>query len=867
MAKATLEILVNELLLRYVLDDPRRKPLAHRNRITSPAIRRFSLLALSLGLTLVIAVSIQAQAKRVVILKVDGLPYDTVDRFVGERDPQTGKSRLPWFDYIFYQNGTRLTNFYVRGMSLSAPSWSLIDTGQHLQIKGNVEFDRYIFHTYDYLNFVPFYFKQAYRGNVDMPGTEVIDSLGMHLLMDAYDNYQRLPGSQLYGRGARLATLQRTGQAEFGKNPIQLAEEFITGLDLRNAVFTQYERELIDALSDPRVQYVDLFDMSYDHAAHHTNDDASHLQVLRELDARLGRIWTGIQKSPLASETIFIVVSDHGFNSDPKVLSQGFNLVKLLGSREGGGHHVITKRRLMLDYALKGINPFVPPITTTASQAYYLKGQSADYPTALLDFDGNERAGLHLRNTDLNELHILLQQLQRKDLSPQVRTAATNTFFGVLSRDRAAWGPEIDQLDKEVGALHQAIELETARCKSQPKKFTEEDRNMGRDDNARRTCLHVTQWTELATDYAAYVATMRALLALHPDTFQPAALKIPDLIPRSAMGDRNSIYALQNYVVGLGPSGLVLTGDGSLDLDRTFLRINYFDLLKRQTVRNNVQSGISSQPVDFLATRIPRESIESLLPPGMRPEDDVIWLYGSPDRQALVLPRGEAAGHLQLRYLPIAHLTQEANGTIHFDRADWQPDLPLRMFEDARLETGDLGRVEWLSEWHTDLEWLRALHKTQYSNGLIGLHEQLTQFVAPETDVNAPGISEDERLLRSMRLRQRHLAETDLQIFANNHWNFDVRGFNPGGNHGSFFRISTHSTFMLAGDGVPRGLAVTEPYDSLSVVPTILALTGNLNEDDTPSDNLAKRGFIKFPGRVVIEAAGKDYGAARANKQ
>src|SRR6185369_13555609 len=292
------------------------------------------------------------------------------------------------------------------------------------------------------------------------------------LLMDAYDNYQRLPGSQLYGRGARLATLQRAGQAEVAKNPIQLAEEFITGLDLRNAVFTQYERELIDALSDPRVQYVDLFDMSYDHAAHHTNDDASHLQVLRELDARLGRIWTGIQKSPLASETIFIVVSDHGFNSDPKVLSQGFNLVKLLGSREGGGHHVITKRRLMLDYALKGINPFVPPITTTASQAYYLKGQSADYPTALLDFDGNERAGLHLRNTDLNELHILLQQLQRNDLSPEMRRGVTDAFFSVIARDRKAWLGELDDLEVELGAVRRAIVKQNAVCETKPKTFT-----------------------------------------------------------------------------------------------------------------------------------------------------------------------------------------------------------------------------------------------------------------------------------------------------------------------------------------------------------------------------------------------------------
>jgi len=63
---------------------------------------------------------------------------------------------------------------------------------------------------------------------------------------------------------------------------------------------------------------------------------------------------------------------------------------------------------------------------------------------------------------------------------------------------------------------------------------------------------------------------------------------------------------------------------------------------------------------------------------------------------------------------------------------------------------------------------------------------------------------------------------------------------------------------MLAGDGVPRGLAVSEPYDSLSVVPTIMALTGRLNGDNTPGETLVKRGFIKFPGRLVTEVTGKN---------
>jgi hypothetical protein len=798
----------------------------------------------------------QARATRVVIIKIDGLPYEMVERFAREYDPMTGRSLLPWFDNVFFKNGTRLTNFYVRGMSLSAPSWSTLDTGQHLQIKGNVEFDRDILRTYDYLNFIPFYFKQATGSNVDMPGTEVLDSLGVPMLIDAYDNYQRNTGSQLYGRGARIDTLRRAGQTKFLRNPKELAGEFLSGLDLRDVVPDELERELIESLQDQRVHYLDFYTTTFDHVAHHNNDRASHLAALRDIDGLIGRIWTGIQKSQLGSETVLVVVSDHGFNTDERVISQGFNLVKLLGSYAGGGHHVITKRRLLMDYSLKSINLFVPPITTTSSQSHYLQKQSAEYPTALLDFDGNERAGLHLRNSDLNLLHILLQQLQRKDLSPQLRRAAADAFFVAVARDKANWHDELNQLNEELGALRRAIEKQRALCESQPKKFTVHDKELGRDDNARRVCVLAAQWTEQQKAYSAYVATMRNLLSLRPESFDPFKLRIAEVIPEDSMGQRNSIHDLQNYVVGPASVGLVLQSDGSLDLERSFLRVNYLTLIQEQNVRNNVQQGITNRPVDFIATRIPRAALVPTLSQDLQPDDDAVWLYGGPDRQALVLPRGEAQGQLRLRYLPIAHLTQDDEGVIHFDLVPWQQGLPLRLLDDPRLDVPLDTRVAWLNEWHTDLEWLHAVHKTQYSNGLIGLHEQFTLFPAPGTDVNAAGLSDDDRLLHRLRRRQRRLVETDMLILANNHWNFDVRGFNPGGNHGSFFRISTHATLMLAGGegtGVPRGLAVSEPYDSLSVTPTILALTGNLQTDNSPVDSLARRGFTKFPGRVIQE--------------
>lgn len=563
----------------------------------------------------------------------------------------------------------------------------------------------------------------------------------------------------------------------------------------------------------------------------------------------------------MASDTAFVIVSDHGFNTDEQVISQGFNLVKLLGSANGGGHHVITKRRLLMDYSVKAVNPFVPPITTTASQTYYLKGQSAEYPTALLDFDGNERAGLHLRNTNLNVIQILFQQLQRRDLSPQLRAAATNAFFAAIDRDRGYWQDDLDEFDRQLAALGRAAEKQRELCLAQPKKFSPADMELGRDDNARRICIQSKQWSEFQTRYGEYVATMRNLLALKRDNFDPQKLKIEELIAKDSMGRRNSIHDLQNYVVGPAKDGLVLNKDGSLDLDRSFVRLNYFDLLHRQTVRNNVQANVATHPIDFIATRIPHESIAPALHENVKPDNDVVWLYAGKDRQALILPRTEASGQLQLRYLPIANLTQDADGAIRFDRADWKVGLPLKMLEDPRLDVPEGDRAAWLDEWHSDVEWLHALHKTQYSNGLIGLHEQFTLFPAPGTDVSEANLSPEEMQLREFHRRQRRLVESDLMAFANNHWNFDVRGFNPGGNHGSLFRISTHSTLMFAGGentGIPRGLAVAEPYDSLSVVPTVLALTGRIGADNQPDESLMKRGFIRFPGRVITEVAGRN---------
>lgn len=831
------------------------------NRINSDTSRRSvsclaavgRLLGVSLLLALFAAQGL-AQIKRLVVIKCDGLPYGFVDRFVKERDPRTGKSMLPWFDHIFYQNGVRLSNFYVRGMSLSAPSWSLLDTGQHLQIKGNVEFDRYTFHSYDYLNFLPFYLSGAVGERVDMPAVEVLDSLGVPLLVDAYPHDERYITFSLYQRGPRYSTLQNGLQNRFRKSPKELFDEWTMGFDMRDAVTDQLLREVIEKLANPKLRYLDLFIPDFDHIGHHNNDVQSQLFVLKQMDAKVGQVWTAIQKTPLAANTALALVSDHGFNTNEKIYSQGYNLVKLFGSKSGGGHHIVTKRRLLLDYAIKGINPLVPLITTTTSDSYYLKGQSTDYPTAMLDFDGNERASIHLRDSDLNLLHILLQQLQRNDLSSDLRPAVSDAFFATIDKRRVDWQQDLDELKSELAALSRKIEVQRKLWQVQPRKFTKAEQDAGRDDDAKRVFVKLDRWERAEQEYGAYAQCLQNLLSLAPGTFIPSRIKISDVIPKHAMGDHNSIHELQNYVVGIDSGGLVRKADGGLDMERSFVHINYFSLLHGVTVRNSVQPGVANQPVDITATRLSSKLVFPLLQESGL--SDVVWLNAGDGKEALLLSRVDSSGELSLRYQPISSLTQDETGRLRFELVPWQTGLPLKILEDPDLAIPTSDRVSWLSQWHTDVDWLRALHQTQYSNGLIGLNEELARHPTEATSSDEPGLSDDDRLFRRFIRRQRELVEADILIVANNHWNFDVRGFNPGGNHGSFFRISTHSVFTIAGGkdtGIPTGTVITEPYDSLSFVPTLLALTGELRDDSSPMPILWDKGFRRFPGRVVKE--------------
>jgi hypothetical protein len=749
-----------------------------------------------------------ASKVRLLIVKVDGLNADLLFQTMDAIDPQSGKSQLPWITHIFKENGTFFRNFYTRGVSLSAPSWSMLDTGHHTVIRGNVEYDRYTGYVYDYLNFFPFYIGNARTHQEDMPGAQVLDRAGIPLIIDAYAYPEVFQSFQLVQRGVRWTTLERIlGKNLVSKSLVSLLENG-SGPSANELLADQTERDLIAAMQTPEVLYLDDYTGDMDHEGHATTQPAALVDRLKRLDALVGRLWTTIQTTRASSPTILVLVSDHGMNNVPGVFSQGFSLPDLLSSPVGGGHHVVTNRYQLSDYKLMGLNPLVQRVITPSTASPYLAGESSRYPTAWLDLDGNERASLHLRNSDLNKIHMLLLQLSGTQLNPRTRRAASQMILVLIEKNRAHWTAECDDLTAEISALEQAIQ-QRQKDLQQTNKWTKEQIRQGERMKFRRLATQLQDWQRERSSYRSYVDHVRALLSLKNDPQHPFTQKISDLIPELSLGDNNSIRQLQHYAIGPAAAGLVVNEDGTLNEERSFRYIDYFELLPAQRVRNNPQPALSPQPIDFIAMPLPANTVPGAL--------QAYWLSSGSRNQLLVLVN--EGGDLALR--PIQNLHQGEDGKISFETQPWCSGLPLHFFEDEKLQLPPgIGRAEWLSSWHSEREWFRATHQCLYSNAVIGITEQFS----PVED-NVPGTPGEPQLLLRYERHRRELVRPDIQIFSSDHWNFNARNFNPGGNHGAFFRISTHSVWMMSGEGIPVK-TVEEPYDSLNFASTILKLVG-----------------------------------------
>ena len=412
-------------------------------------------------------------------------------------------------------------------------------------------------------------------------------------------------------------------------------ENITIGFEMREVIVNQNLKDVITLVDQsPDIDYLDMFSGSFDHISHDNNDRESQLATMQNIDRLIGSIWVAIGKSSRANETALVVVSDHGFTSTEDIYSQGFSLVRLFGGSAGGGHHIITKRWLMMDYSVKGIYPFTPLIRTNSKDSKYLKGMVDEYVTALVDFDGNERSTIHFRNSDLNVLHILLLELFTQKLDPKTKKAATDALFRVIEKNRVNWQTTVDELSVELAALNRRAERDELIVAGFPERLPQDALDLGIGHGNTRFAAHTRHSAGDVSRYGDYVASLKRLLALKPTDLDPKKLKIEDIIAQGAMGEQNSVSQLQDYVVGPGRRGLELSADGSLDFEKSFERINYFDLLLDQRVRNNTQIKIGDRPVDFIAKAHKVGTDSQLHRDDFGADDQVVWLNGG-EKQGL----------------------------------------------------------------------------------------------------------------------------------------------------------------------------------------------------------------------------------------
>jgi hypothetical protein len=604
---------------------------------------------------------------------------------------------------------------------------------------------------------------------------------------------------------------------------LSVLEEPQAGFGLAEGLNEQTTTEMLDRIQGNQTLYLDYFSGDFDHISHASSAPEILYKELQKLDTLAGRIWTAIQASSLAEHTLFVVVSDHGMNTTPGIYSQGFNLPDLFNSPAGGAHHVVTNRYQLDQFKLKGIDPMVSRVVNPSKASFYLAGEAEQYPTAWLDLDGNERAAVQLRNSDLNRIHILLLQLKRNDLPAPVRQAAARDLEETISRHRAEWTAIESTLQAEINALGPAIDARKqllGKIPKDPRKWPAAEKEVGADKTARREMAEAASWETEKKAYQSYLDHIQALLALKPDRRRPLTTNISQLMPALALGDQNSVFDLENYVAGPGPKGLVLDANGDLDETQSFRHVNYFPLLVSQRVRNVPQRELSARPVDFLAVGITRSALPTL-PENGSPPEFAVWLYRDDEHQLLELVRSTKDLE-EIRLIPVKHLSQARDGKVTYEAGEWTDGLPFHLVEDWALKPPPgVEADKWLSAWHSEDDWLRATYTWRYTNGVVGI----TEALLPMTDA-LPRRESMTPLLQQLELRRRELVQPDFHIFASDHWNFNARNFNPGGNHGSFLRQSTHSVWMMAGAGLASGIHYTDPADSLNFGSTVMQYAG-----------------------------------------
>jgi hypothetical protein len=167
-------------------------------------------------------------------------------------------------------------------------------------------------------------------------------------------------------------------------------------------------------------------------------------------------------------------------------------------------------------------------------------------------------------------------------------------------------------------------------------------------------------------------------------------------------------------------------------------------------------------------------------------------------------------------------------------------------------------------------DWLPAIHKTEYSVGVISILDVMRDSASSFIDnsdfqdqlVHFSSAGMKRRYLRGLRRKYANW-NPDFVVWSEELWNFNSEMRNLG-THGGLRPITTRTVFSLWGGdktGLPRGEMVQDVCTTLDIVPTLLQTLGVLDEQKRfipqAGSNPEQVVLFPFPGHAFDLVAGK----------
>ena len=850
---------------------------------------------------------------RLIEIKVDGLSPLLLDALMDPDDPaklarlpdpegfrravalfrqQTGQQDLlPNLRRYFYQGGVRTENMVSGTVTLSAVAWSVIDTGQPSVVKRHMTFSRQTGYLRSHLDGFRDTYEFAMRRGRKTSALWELDQAGVSLFSDAFQPWRRYETPQIFYRLtprdylAGMARAYTLGGHSLS-DPWQIIRTHLTrrveGMDYPDFAEEFLATHLAEKILEPdvvageRYDYLSAF-FSIDHQHHVDPNPENLVHRLMRLDHRLGRILAAVERSQRRDQTLVAIVSDHGSEYQPGAINLAWPITRMFRTRALGGHTVAT---VMAEDAGRVLSNPIPGVDfpRVYESPYSPYGKAAgpggedDYVTAFLDNFGNARAELHLRNNDLNRLHLLLLARQRK-LTEEQRERLRQLLREAAGSVRQWLEPELADYRAYFEGVHAWLPALGKRADP-----------YWRDAAAR-----------LRAENERDAAPLRLLARLAELCRAPDPLawlderdpKISDLIPKKYLGPRNSVFQLTHYTLGLDDNlaWVETTGDTA---GRT-MPMDYVQALSSYHAPNPPASG-EPNPTDLIVRALPAAAIAEAL----RARDSsaavpllrsAFWIVSTAENnlrrggQALLVEAADG----KLRYLPVRRLRQDADGRFTWEPHDELDPLGLLYDPEFRAESGEPAFL-WLERFHSPREWLRATYNTRYSAAVLtfadiaGFHAD--EFIAnPEFQASLAGFPSDEMKQSYLRgLRWKYAGQqADLLVWSSYLWNYSSKSHTSGGSHGGLPPAVARTAFLLWGGrdfGLPAGSAIEEPATTFDIVPTLARLLGMLDGDgrvirqagsvrERPTAPLAGQPlpldaqFAKRPARPPLAAAAK----------